>query len=151
MRVRNLTLAVALAVAANPAFAFESDLRAPLDSNAAEVKKAYQTPLNPTPSETGETSSLHLKTKGVQYFFDEGGRTYSIRIEEPFKGKVAGVAIGEGEEQVVKALGAPLATKSLATVDIAGERTLRFYLDDTTTGSFVLDRDGRILRIFVSR
>lgn len=152
MTTQTFAFAAAMfAVAASPALAFQADLRAGLGSSVADVKTAYQTPLDPTPSPSMKTSALHLKTKGVQYFFDEAGKTYSVRIEEPFKGKIAGVSIGDTEQHVSKVLGAPLATKSLATVDIAGERTLRFYLDDAVTGSFVLDRDGRIVRIFVSR
>ncbi|MBB4041630.1 hypothetical protein GGR34_003308 [Microvirga flocculans] len=149
MNTMKASLAALIAVSATPTLAFTSDLRAPVGSKIEEVRAAYETPLKPTMSESG--SALWLKTKGVQYFFDDKGVAKTVRVEEPFKGKIAGIGLGDNKEQVVKALGAPLATKSLAAVDIAGERTLRFYLDDEVTGAFVLDRDGKVVRMFVSR
>ncbi len=151
MNISNLAVAALAMAATTPALSLESDLRAGLGASVAAVKAAYGTPLDPTPDQSTGARVLNLKTKGVHYFFDDSGKVYSVRVEEPFAGKVAGVAIGDGERQVVEALGAPVATKNLAALDIGGKRTLRFPIDDAVTQTVVLDRDGRVVRMFVTR
>src|SRR5262245_11671045 len=69
-----------------------------LNDTYAKVKRVYQTDLTPEPTESSaqkDAKALRLRTKGVWFFFDRGGRIYTIRLDAPFAGSIGGVKIGD--------------------------------------------------------
>jgi hypothetical protein len=107
------------------------------------VKEAYQTPLEPEPNESSAirgSTNLHLKTKGVWFFFDRTGKIYTIRLDAPFPGKVGGVNIGDSVSKMMKVLGKP--AKSPAPINNMFPRSYIYYLDDVTTARFQTTVNG---------
>ena len=58
-------------------------------------------------SPAGATFQYHLERYGIWVFFDEHLTVRSLRFDAPFRGRIAGVAIGDDAEQVRRANGAP--------------------------------------------
>ena len=101
------------------------------------VKEAYQTTLEPETLERSAipgSTSLRLKTKGVWFFFDRSGKIYTIRLDAPFAGKVAGIKIGDTTARMMKVLGKP--AKTPVPITNMMPRSFIYYPDDTTTVQF---------------
>jgi hypothetical protein len=113
------------------------------------VKAAYDTSLAPEPVRSindGETG-VHLKTRGVWFFFAKDGKIDTIRLDAPFHGAVSGVRIGDTSAKMREVLGEPVKTlKPPVTAEHAG---YIYYIDDRTTARFDVDDDNKIETVFL--
>jgi len=116
-----------------------------------QVKEAYHTPLEAEPVEgvpalRGATN-LHLKTKGVWFFFDRSERIITIWLHAPFPGTVAGVKIGDTVSKMIKVLGKPI--KTTVPVNDTQPRIYAYYLDDVTTALFETVGDSDVIEMIL--
>ncbi|MDB5775211.1 MAG: hypothetical protein JWP38_1344 [Herbaspirillum sp.] len=86
------------------------DVPVKLGDTIEQIRTAYQTAIEPEPANIPgrpTAKSLRISSKGTWFFFDETGKIYTIRLDTPFQGRVAGVKIGDSSETVLKSLGNP--------------------------------------------
>ena len=113
------------------------------------VKQAYDTSLTPEPVRSihdGETG-VHLKTRGVWFFFAKDGRIDTIRLDAPFQGAVNGVRIGDTTARLRDVLGEPV--KTLKPPITPEHEAYVYYIDDQTTARFDVDDDNKIETVFL--
>ena len=76
------------------------------------VKTAYGVPYAPQKLErktpAGTAYQYHFERYGIWVFFDDRMLVSSVRLEEPFRGAVQGVAIGVSSDRLRAAKGAPI-------------------------------------------
>ena len=121
------------------------------------VKQALGTDMNPElDEETGilpatllrpRTSSIQLKTKGIRVFFNADKKAKTIRFDVPFKGRIAGIRIGETKEKLVEILGEPVKKIKFGTK----ENNYIYYPDDVTTLNFLFSAENTVETIFVAK
>lgn len=145
-------LMMAIAVLATGAFAQGKRIEGlpiKLGDSVEAVRAALGTTLEPDPAKSALPSGakqLRLKTKGIWVFFDSNDRTYTIRLDAPFAGNVAGVKIGDPRAFLVKSLGEP---PKVVKLPGKGPAPYLYYLDDTTTVRFDFDQDDKISSIYI--
>jgi hypothetical protein len=125
-----------------------------LGDSIDEVKAALGTTLEPEDSKSAaqpKTKALRLRTKGIWVFFDQTGRTYTIRLDAPFAGNVAGVQIGEPRAALVAKLGKPAKIIKKQPQFSKRLEVYLYYIDNLTSVRFHFDRDDEIETIFVSK
>lgn len=86
------------------------DVPVKLGDTIEQVRTAYQTAAEPEPTNIPGrpgAKSLRMPSKGTWFFFDQTGKIYTIRLDAPFHGRVAGIKIGDSSEMVLKSLGNP--------------------------------------------
>jgi hypothetical protein len=123
---------------------------------ADKVQEAYQTKLEPEPTENAAargTTSLRLKTKGVWFFFNREGKIYTIRLEAPFTGKINGVKIGDTASKMLKVLGKPAKVPRpiLGVNSNLLPRSYIYYPDDVTTANFQVNPDDEVETVFLTK
>ena len=114
-----------------------------------KVQDVYKSTMVPEPVTSiheGE-KGLRLKTRGIWFFFDKGGKIDTIRLEAPFTGAVNGVRIGDTAAKLREALGEPV--KTLKPPVTPQYDAYLYYIDDRTTARFDLDGDNKIETVFL--
>jgi hypothetical protein len=125
-----------------------------LGDTVDKVKEAYNTPLDPEPSDSSTQrggTQLRLKTKGLWFFFNKEGKIYTIRLEAPFRGAINGVKIGDTAAKMMKVMGPPAKTpKPIAGVPNGVlPRSYIYYPDDSTTANFQVNADDELEIVFL--
>ena len=119
------------------------------------VKAALDTDIEPEAYDDsalqGKNKQLRLKTKGIWVFFDQSGRAYTIRLDEPFAGNVAGVEIGKSRAFLVEKLGKP--TKIIERMPTLNNRSkpYSYHIGDNTKARFNFGDDDEIINIFITK
>jgi TonB family protein len=102
---------------------------------------------------------LRYPNLGIAVLFDREGRALVIRLENPFTGRVAGVALGDLGSQVLGPLGSPLSQTVPPTLT-EGERRAQeaairnrpqYSIDDAYRVTYQLDAQGRVQAMFLGR
>jgi hypothetical protein len=139
-----------------------------LGDSVEAVQKAFNTTLQPEETETmslpmppgpprpfatnqqlgqGQKTQLHLKTRGVWFFFNKG-KVYSIRLDAPFNGSVGGLKLGDPGSKVESLLGSPVKHDGRAGGLL---NTYIYYFDDATTARIMVNRDDQVETIFFAK
>lgn len=119
------------------------------------VKAALDTDIEPEAyndsASRGKNKQLRLKTKGIWVFFDQSGRAYTIRLDAPFTGNVAGVEIGKSRAFLEEKLGKP--TKIIERIPTLNNRSKPYLynIDDNTKARFNFGDDDEIIYIFITK
>ena len=126
------------------------DVPVKLGDTMASVKAAYQTAAEPeTANIPGKLPAkfLQIPDKGTWLFFDESGKIYTIRLERPFSGQVAGVKIGDSADSVLHTLGSPQKREPTPGLPDA----LVYQPDSKFSANIRFNRTGAVEAIYLSR
>ena len=121
-----------------------------LGDSIAQMQSAYQTPIEAEPYESATNKGgfvLRLRTKGVWVFFNKYGKAYTIRLDPPFKGNVAGVKVGDTVLAMKKQLGEPVKKPTKFGLN----DSYLYYPDDTYSASYATNEAGEVETIFLTK
>lgn len=121
-----------------------------LGDTIEQVKTAYQTTTEPEqaniPGKPGVTA-LRLSAAGTWFFFDPTGKVYTIRLETPFQGRVAGVSLGESTQLIQSKLGSP--SKAIARAGFPNSWV--YQVDGGAIANMQFNSAGSLERVFLTR
>jgi hypothetical protein len=81
---------------------------------------------------------LRLEDRGLWFFFDAQGKIYTIRLDEPWPGRISGIKIGDSKATVERQLGTPNGR------DGPQEGTGPYYYN----GNYIYRRAGKFIAVF---
>lgn len=123
-----------------------------LGDSIEKVKAALGTAIEPEESKSAtqrNTKALRLSAQGIWVFFDQEGRAYTIRLDAPFAGNIAGVQIGDTRALLEEKLGKPAKVMKSTGNDLNQSESYIYYIDGLTAVRFDFDQDGGIEKIFI--
>lgn len=121
-----------------------------LGDSPAQMQSAFQTQIEAEPYESALAKGgyvLRLRTRGVWTFFNKEGKAYTIRLDAPFKGSVAGVKVGDTVLTLKKLLGEPVKKPW----KWGTSESYLYYPDDTYTARFDVNDAGEVETIFINK
>lgn len=125
-----------------------------IDDSVEAVRSALKTDQLPVDMQSAVqkgASVLKLMDQGIWVFFDRQGRTYLIRLEQPFAGRVGGAKIGSTRGQLIETLGEPMRVLGGMATQPGQADPHVYRVGNQMSARFDFDREDQVARIFISK